>query len=194
MFKYSLSALAGVVLVGVCCTTAKAFSDIPDIEIGGITYEIDFKSSFFNTSNLDPDLLALLEAQPWFTGIFSGYSLALDAASQVYDCGGFLESSCSIPFDEFGSVNPFFGGTSPYFIYDNPFTQVTAAAVGFPNIGGNTLKIPRNGGGTSLYYAVATPKNVQDVPEPASVFGLLAIGVLGFGSVLKKKLRPCNKI
>lgn len=34
----------------------------------------------------------------------------------------------------------------------------------------------------------------EAVPEPASVFGLLAIGVLGFGSVLKKKLRPCNKV
>ncbi|MFB2980901.1 hypothetical protein [Microseira sp. BLCC-F43] len=107
MFKYSLSAIAGAVLVGVCSTTAKAFSNIPDIKLGGITYEIDFKSSFFNTSNLDPDLQALLEAQPWFTGTFSGDSLALDAASQIYDCGGFIESSCSIPFDKFGSVNPY---------------------------------------------------------------------------------------
>lgn len=40
---------------------------------------------------------------------------------------------------------------------------------------------------TRTYFGAGTPQSVADVPEPASTLGLLALGSLGAGSMLKRK-------
>ncbi|HEY9852792.1 MAG TPA: PEP-CTERM sorting domain-containing protein [Leptolyngbyaceae cyanobacterium] len=40
---------------------------------------------------------------------------------------------------------------------------------------------------TRTYFGAGTPQSVADVPEPASTLGLLALGTIGAGSMLKRK-------
>ncbi|NEQ69606.1 MAG: PEP-CTERM sorting domain-containing protein [Symploca sp. SIO2D2] len=184
MLKHSLSVLAGSAMIGICLTEAAAA--LPNIELNGVTFEISFEFDTFDSSNISPDLQAVFEAQPWYTGVQTDLVPAFEAASQVYNCNGPFEgSSCSTPFDEFGSTNPLFGGTSPLFVYDLTATQINSVAVGLPNMGGNELSSLGSSGSFGLHYAVAKEVTAQTVPEPATIFGLGTILVLGLMGKVK---------
>ncbi|KJH72181.1 PEP-CTERM sorting domain-containing protein [Aliterella atlantica] len=81
------------------------------------------------------------------------------------------------PINSFGDRSISFGGT-----------EYTLQLTGFSQDGGNTIvdrfNVLENESTTAAIYGKITTK---PVPEPSSVLGILALGALGGGSMLKRK-------
>lgn len=149
----------------------------PNIEIGGVKYEVDFKFGVLADNILE------LESQPWYK--VSDFTPATQAAGQVYDCADgtpFQLPQCETPFNEFGNITLGFGGLSPWFVYDVS-AGAAAVAVGFSDItdGGNVLGQINTSLLTQQPYAIATAipdtgdAPTESIPEPSLTLALFAI-------------------
>jgi hypothetical protein len=74
--------------------------------------------------------------------------------------------------------------------YGDPVANLTLPSTGdYTAIVTNYLSGPDDGGDGAFDYQITANgvDNVEDVPEPASILGLLTVGAVGFGTISRRK-------
>ena len=158
---FAIAGAAATAFTVATTTTAEAAT----ISLGGKDYDISTITGTYT------DNQALLEEQPWFTGVGTT-TLGFDAAMQV---------GSSLPFLNLGGIaGPFFAESFDGNIVNGSFAF---AFGGFE--GPNTLIAGAN---EEAVWAVATEQSSAPVPEPTTILGSLV--ALGIGSRMKRKVSP----
>jgi hypothetical protein len=182
MKKFVLMGLAGAATAS---TLVAAPAQAAQISLEGMDYEVTTITGTF------ADLFDILNDQPWYTEDDNTSTLAFSARDQVGEQLGFpatntldttLGPILRTPLFAFDDLRG--GGFSGDFalasLSDGPIDLldgVLDAPSGAVNYTADT----------TLTFAVVAPDEPESVPEPMTLLGLGAVGLVGAGSALKRK-------
>ncbi|GBF53020.1 hypothetical protein N0824_00869 [Microcystis sp. 0824] len=159
-----------------------------DVPIGSYTIDSTGTPNPFTNVNL--------------TLIVNGTPFTLDAAdtSNISGTGQFLVNATSSTLTFNTNASGFSAATVRFLNSGNPFgnrqyeigTFLDSSTFQLANLEGSIASpgFTRVVASVSLPVTFGTAQTAQQVPEPASLFGLGVLGTLGVGSTLKSKLKP----